>query len=225
MPRTLAIGDIHGCLTALESLADFVPFEDDDTLVTLGDYVNRGPDSMGVLDWLVERCAGGNLVPLLGNHDVMFLNLEKNRDVLNAWLSVGDTETLRSHGEHDDRHVPETHWEFLKSACRMYYETDTHIFVHATMKPGRPPARQSENSLLWEKLRDPAPHCSGKTVVCGHTSQRSGDPLNFGHTICIDTWVYGDGWLTCLDVDSGQFWQANQAGETRTSDLDTMPIK
>jgi serine/threonine protein phosphatase 1 len=57
-------------------------------------------------------------------------------------------------------------------------------------------------------------------MICGHTSQKSGRPLNLGHAVCIDTWVYGRGWLTCLDVQTGKLWQANQAGETRTAWLD-----
>jgi len=57
-------------------------------------------------------------------------------------------------------------------------------------------------------------------MVCGHTSQKSGLPVNLGHAICIDTWAYGTGWLTCLDVTSGRVWQANQAGEQRTAWID-----
>ncbi|HEY9796072.1 MAG TPA: hypothetical protein V6D30_10555, partial [Leptolyngbyaceae cyanobacterium] len=64
------------------------------------------------------------------------------------------------------------------------------------------------------------PHCSGKIMVCGHSSQKSGVPLNVGHAICIDTWVYGKGWLTCLDVTSGRVWQANQAGQQREAWID-----
>src|SRR5262249_22446677 len=72
--RHLAIGDVHGCLTALRRLAEFVPFDPgEDVLVTLGDYVDRGPDSRGVLDWLIAYKGKGKLVPLRGNHEVMML--------------------------------------------------------------------------------------------------------------------------------------------------------
>jgi len=225
MTRTFAIGDIHGCLTALQTLMNFVPLRDDDTLITLGDYVDRGPDSKGVLDWLIERHAGGHLIPLRGNHDLMFLNPDQESGMLDLWLAVGGAETLLSYGSSDDPHVPESHRRFLTSDCRKYYETDTHIFVHATLRSDRPPSQQDDNWLYWEKLRDPVPHCSGKTVICGHTAQKSGWPLNAGHTICIDTWVYGDGWLTCLDVESGDFWQARETGETRVGHLDSIPAE
>jgi serine/threonine protein phosphatase 1 len=56
-------------------------------------------------------------------------------------------------------------------------------------------------------------------MICGHSSQRSGRPLVLDHAICIDTWVYGDGWLTCLDLDAELYWQANQRGETRMRNL------
>jgi len=74
--------------------------------------------------------------------------------------------------------------------------------------------------LYWEKFRNPAPHFSGKTMVCGHTSQKSGKPVNLGHAICIDTRIYDNGWLTCLDVTSGQVWQANELGQQRTASID-----
>ena len=83
-----------------------------------------------------------------------------------------------------------------------------------------PMDEQEDFTLYWERIHDHGGHVSGKTVICGHTAQDSGVPLNLGHTICIDTWVYGDGWLTCLDVDSGDFWQAQQhSDQTRRGNL------
>jgi serine/threonine protein phosphatase 1 len=69
--------------------------------------------------------------------------------------------------------------------------------------------------LYWESFDNPPPHASGKIMICGHTSQKSGRPRGLGHAVCIDTWAYGQGWLTCLDVGSGKYWQADQQGETR----------
>jgi serine/threonine protein phosphatase 1 len=80
---------------------------------------------------------------------------------------------------------------------------------------------QPELILCWESLnpRKYEPHYSGKTMICGHTAQKKGNPLVLPGAICIDTWAYGDGWLTCLDVDSGQYWQANELGETRIGSI------
>jgi serine/threonine protein phosphatase 1 len=75
--------------------------------------------------------------------------------------------------------------------------------------------------LTGMSFDDPAPHESGKIMVCGHTSQKVGRPRNVGHAVCIDTRAYGEvGWLTCLDVASGRYWQANQKGETRAGWLE-----
>jgi serine/threonine protein phosphatase 1 len=70
--------------------------------------------------------------------------------------------------------------------------------------------------LLWRRIHDAQwPHESGKTMICGHTAQRSGLPLVMPHAVCIDTWAFGEGWLTGYDVHANVFVQANQAGETR----------
>jgi serine/threonine protein phosphatase 1 len=62
-------------------------------------------------------------------------------------------------------------------------------------------------------------------MICGHTTQKSGLPRNWGHAICIDTWVYGEGWLTCLDIQSGRLWQANKKGECRTGWLEEPEVE
>jgi serine/threonine protein phosphatase 1 len=113
--------------------------------------------------------------------------------------------------------VPDEHWHFLDHFCLDYYETATHIFVHAGVYPEVPMHEQPVFMLRWEFFNDPAPHESGKVVVCGHTPQRDGRPRNVGRAICIDTGVgKPGGWLTCLEAESGRIYQANQAGETRT---------
>ena len=77
--------------------------------------------------------------------------------------------------------------------------------------------RQTLQTLLWDKIRPtpPGPHCSGKTVIVGHTAQRNGEILDLGHLKCIDTCCYGEGYLTALDMQSGQIWQADKTGKMR----------
>ena len=108
----------------------------------------------------------------------------------------------------------------LEKETRPWYETETHFFVHANVYADCPLQEQPDFMLYWEKFDDPPPHESGKIMVCGHTSQKSGLPRSIGHAVCIDTRVYGQGWLTCLDTGAGQFWQANQRGQTRQGWLD-----
>lgn len=223
MSRLLAIGDIHGCLTALETLVEFVPIVDDDLVVTLGDYVDRGPGTREVLDWLIARHARGALIPLRGNHEIMMLEARDDDDAaLRLWLRHGGRETLESYSDLPDvtfDAIPESHWWFIERQTKPFYETATHVFVHANLEPTMQLADQPDEVLYWRRFYAPAPHQSNKTMVCGHTAQSEGIPLNLGHAVCIDTWVYGDGWLTCLDPATGEYWQANQMGETRRSQL------
>ncbi|MEL7370174.1 MAG: metallophosphoesterase family protein [Myxococcota bacterium] len=221
--RTLAIGDIHGSRTALETLADYAQITPSDTLVTLGDYVDRGPDSRGVIEWLLEWDTVGRLVPLRGNHEIMFIDARDTPDACPGWLRVGGKATLGSYGIEGHQgfeRVPAEHWEFIEQRCLPYFETEGHIFVHASVDAHTPMNAQSPTDLYWESIYRAAPHTSGKTVVCGHSSQRSGDPLDLGFAVCIDTYAYGGGWLTCLDVNSGKYWQASQTGQTRDGVLD-----
>jgi serine/threonine protein phosphatase 1 len=222
--RHLAVGDIHGCLKALTTLADFVPFQTDDVVVTLGDYVNRGPDSRAVLDWLIQFGRRRNLVPLRGNHEIMMLQARENAEALECWRVCGGDATLASYsplgalGRLVD--VPAAHWHFLENETRAWFETRAHFFVHANTYADMPLAEQPDFMLYWEKFDTPPPHMSGKIMICGHTPQKSGLPRNIGHAVCIDTWACEGGWLTSLDVACGRYWQANQQGETRTGLLE-----
>ena len=217
--RHLAVGDIHGCIKALTTLAGFVPFRPEDQIITLGDYVDRGPDSYAVLDWLIAYKRRGNLIALRGNHEVMMLQARESEVAFRCWIDCGGDTTLASYSPRDDRgrlvEIPDAHWRFLEDETRGWFETQTHFFVHANALPDHELADQPDFMLYWESFDDPAPHESGKIMVCGHTAQRSGRPRSVGHAVCIDTWVYGRGWLTCLDVNSGRYWQANERGESR----------
>jgi serine/threonine protein phosphatase 1 len=223
--RTLAIGDIHGAATALDALLAAVAPTPQDLLVFLGDYVDRGPDSKGVLDRLIALSVSGRpMICLRGNHELMMLRSRTDRSELKMWLSVGGMQALGSYAvnglpAHPDS-IPPFHWEFLERGCVDYFETDTHIFVHANLDSWLPMEEQPEMMLFWEFMNNPVKHLSGKRLICGHTSQRSGVPRAWRTTVCIDTNAYyPTGWLTCLDVHSGTYWQANEAGQTRVDHL------
>ena len=219
MGRHLAIGDIHGCITALTTLVDFVDPRDGDVIITLGDYVDRGPNACAVVDFIIELRRRHNLVALRGNHEIMMLDAREKQSWLRPWLSYGGEATLESYGGSFDG-VPAAHMEFLEEGLAAYYECETHFFVHACAETHKALQEQSEAALYWRKFGNPDPHCSGKIMVCGHTPQESGKPFSNGNAVCIDTLAYGGGWLTCLDVGSGRVWQANEAGDTRSLELD-----
>jgi serine/threonine protein phosphatase 1 len=224
--RTLAVGDVHGCSTALDSLLAAVRPVADDFLIFLGDYVDRGPDSRGVIDRVLALRQTHRVVALRGNHELMMQRARADKSEFRMWCAVGGLHTLGSYGKLPGRagtlaDVPDAHWDFLEKGCVDYHETATHIFVHAGVDPGTPLNEQSELWLFWEFLKPDSPiaHESGKTLICGHTSQRSGEVLDLGTTVCIDTNAHAGGWLTCLDVASGRYWQADLLGRVRTSRL------
>ena len=110
------------------------------------------------------------------------------------------------------RDVPAEHWRFLETGLVPYLETETHLFVHASVYPDHSMAEQPDYMLRWERFDDVQPHESGKTIVCGHTPQKSGAPANRGYAICLDTHACGGGPLTCMDAASGRVWQADARG-------------
>ena len=159
-----------------------------------------------------------NLVPILGNHDEMMLHARDGKSDFQFWLNCGGDSALDSYGSTSQLSlIPQSHFRFLES-CHSYYETDTHIFVHANYKPDVPLEQIDGHTLRWLSLRDyvpPKPHCSGKTFVVGHTPQN--EVLDLGYLICIDTNCCSGGWLTAMDVNTKQLWQVNERGEIRKS--------
>ena len=133
-------------------------------------------------------------------------------------VSAGQ-ETLLSYHVSEPAGIPESHWDFVRDTIP-FWETEQHIFVHAGVDPEVPMKNQSDWDLYWKSFGWPKRHISGKTMVCGHSAQRSGVPLSNGRAICIDTYIYGGGWLTCLDVDANTYVQANQKGEIRRDVLE-----
>src|SRR3954451_13534332 len=133
--RTIAIGDIHGCSAALDALLDALRPRPEDTIVTLGDYINRGPDSRGVLDRLIDLGRWCRLVPVLGNHEEMLFEALAGSYPLDYFLGVGGDATLDSYGPgRDPSIIPKEHLGFLRG-CLDFHETDTHVFTHAGYDP------------------------------------------------------------------------------------------
>lgn len=219
--RVIAIGDIHGYCGALRMLLESIQIRREDIVITLGDYIDRGPDSRGVLDFLIELQEQATLVPILGNHDEMLLDiLDGHWEAFEDWLGYGGAATLASYGCATPEGIPASHVAFLRNA-RSYYETDTHFFVHANYEPARSLAEQDGAALRWRSLREslPGPHISGKTAIVGHTAQKDFEILDLGYLICIDTCCYGGGWLTALEVNTGQVWQVSASGQRREGRL------
>lgn len=207
--RIYAIGDIHGQLDMLRDahrrIAEDRARTGDQTapVVHLGDLVDRGPDSRGVIDCLVDGIAEGQpWIVIKGNHDQIFASQFDDQPVtpLSSWCSsvMGGSETLQSYGISPPiwpsgrrarrtmvEEVPAAHRDFI-NGLPTFYETPEIIFVHAGIRPGLDLYEQLEEDLLWirrEFLEDPRDH--GRLIVHGHTPVRA--PEHMGNRVNLDT--------------------------------------
>lgn len=211
--RTIALGDIHGCNVALDILLEELAIRSDDTLVVVGDVVDRGPDTRRCIDRLLELKSQCRLVHLMGNHEEMFLDALSGGEWADAWLQYGGREMLASYGGRLSD-IPPEHLDFIKSG-KDYYETGAIIFAHAAINPAWPMDRQTAHYLRWNRLAgNEAPHVSGKPVICGHTAQKDARPLIFPGWVCLDTCVYSPrGALSALVLEEQNVYQATQWGK------------
>jgi len=196
--RTLAMGDIHGCLDKLVKLMQAINWRPaHDTLIFIGDYIDRGPDSAGVIEYLIGlKDRSDRLIFLTGNHEQMLLDFLEGRNS-QLFFANGGYETLASYGG-SEKNIPAAHHDFIHS-LRSYYETEEYIFVHAGLRDGIPLKEQSLNDLVWireEFILSNYDH--GKRVVFGHTPL--GAPLVRDNKIGIDTGAVYGGLLTCVEL-------------------------
>jgi len=211
--RLFAIGDIHGCNRELQRLLDRIrPDPRTDSIVFVGDYIDRGPDSRGVIDTLLGlRKDFPRLICLRGNHESMFLNYYLEGLGEETFLVNGGYATLASYGltladARKGSGFPEEHLLFI-DALPLYHETEAFLFVHGGLRPGIPLAEQSPEDILW--IRDEFIHSDwdfGKTVVFGHTPLR--EPLIQANKIGIDTGLVYGRRLTCVELHSRTIIQA-----------------
>ena len=161
---------------------------------------------------LRERC---HVVALRGNHEIMLLSVLRGELDALTWQRYGGLETIASY-DGDLTTIDDEHREFLQG-CRHYYETQRHLFMHANYMADLDLAEQPDQVLFWTHVSSVLPprHRSGKTAVVGHTPQTEGEILDLGHLICIDTCCFAGGWLTALDVGTGEIWQADRLGRLR----------
>jgi serine/threonine protein phosphatase 1 len=216
-----AIGDVHGYLDRLialeeEIIADGDAIPGEQWLITLGDYVDRGPNSAGVISHLLEPVPKGwRRIALIGNHEDIMLQYLHDPVEHGYWLMEGGAQTLQSYGvdlgtgiidEDDDlalhaafkRRVPAEHLAFL-TALPIAVSLPGWLFVHAGIRPGLPLDLQTDDDLIW--IRAPfltAQRHDGITVVHGHTPAR--EPVITPGRICLDTHCFNTGTLTGMRV-------------------------
>jgi serine/threonine protein phosphatase 1 len=223
--RLFAIGDIHGRLDLLNLLLGQIANHaaqhsvPENGLVFLGDYIDRGPDSRGVIDRLIalpQAFPGWELHFLMGNHDNAALEFIENPGIYTAWRSHGAAQTLMSYGvipprfenqrqfeqARDDfvRAIPLAHVRFLNQ-LEYFHVADDYLFVHAGIRPGIALADQLPEDLLWIR-EDFLLHRRRfeKMIVHGHTPAPS--PIVLSNRICVDTGAHATGHLTALILNS-----------------------
>lgn len=223
--RIYCIGDIHGRNDLLNQLLikimrDLSQYKGSVIIVYLGDYIDRGVDSKGVIETLLNKQKTGiEYVYLRGNHEQAMLDCLKEAAVISSWLSFGGQVTLASYGvgiakiptkredflkiqEKLKENLPVEHYQFL-TQTELSYTLGSYFFVHAGVNPKKSLTRQNPEDLLW--IRDEfinANKVHKKIIVHGHTVTE--EPEIFKHRIGIDTGAYASGILSCLVLESNQ---------------------
>ncbi len=217
--RRFVIGDIHGCSKALRAVLEAIDPAPQDELIFLGDYVDRGPDSRDVIQQLIQLRDRCQIVALRGNHEIMLLGVALHGLEAEPWLRSGGQATVASYGGSLEK-IPADHFEFFQD-LRGYYETSDSIFVHAGYQHDRAMPEQDDATTYWGHLPlpPPPPHFSGKRVFVGHTPQPGGEILDVGHLVCVDTYCFGGGYLTALNLATYDAIQADWHGHLRRAPL------
>lgn len=203
MTYTFAIGDIHGCLARLEAMLGKIERSrpTGGTVVFLGDYVDRGPNSRGVIGLVMggPRNDKWKWVALKGNHEAMMVSCIRGEDPISWWLGNGGHETMSSYEfapDPADRRIPEEHLNWA-AALPEKHEDRYRIFVHAGVDETIPLEDQSSQDLLWKRF---PPHWSGtywgKHLVHGHTPDPE-NPMTIGNRTNVDSACVFGGKLSC----------------------------
>ena len=213
MNKIFAIGDIHGCLEKLQALIRSIEADPrKDTLIFIGDYIDRGNSSREVVDYVIRlKSEYKKVVCLLGNHEYMLIRYLEGLDEV-IYLENGGRATLLSYGisradepEKRKAKIPREHRQFVE-ALLPYYETEDYIFVHAGLKPGLSLHEQVMSELLWVRHEFiDAEDDFGKMVIFGHTPLTY--PLIMTNKIGIDTGAVYGGKLTCVELPAVKIHQ------------------
>ncbi len=210
MPRTYAIGDIHGCLGKLERLVARCLNDaggEPPAFVFLGDAIDRGPDSRGAVQYLIEfqRRHPQRTICLAGNHEDMMLGALAEPGLAPHWIARnGGAEMLASYGVDDPSELPKDHVEWMR-ALPTHHDDGLRFFVHAGIDPERPLDRQKRRDMLW--MREPFLSDTrdfGRFVVHGHTPLKDGKPDLRVNRVNVDTAAVLGGPLTAAVFEDGR---------------------
>lgn len=209
-----AIGDLHGCSKTFRKLVtEVIQLQKEDELYCLGDYVDRGPDSKGVIDFILQlKDQGYHVYTLRGNHDQMFMDSGKNKESFKFWLENGGYSTLRSFGIGSYDELDSKYKTFFYET-KYFIETANYVLVHAGLNFKKEDPFSDFHSMMW--IRDfkiDEKKLAGRTIVHGHTPITLPDmeAQSKAHVIDIDGGcVYGKysafGYLVAINLTTGEF--------------------
>jgi serine/threonine protein phosphatase 1 len=218
--RLLAIGDSHGCYRQLYNLVTgIINLTREDTLVMLGDYVDRGEDSKAVLDMIMKLATEEyHIIPLMGNHEDMMINAPGSPMDNYNWMLNGGGETLRSFEVSSVDEIDKKYMEFI-SGMKLYHVIDNFIFVHAGFNDDITDPFEDRYSMLWERRFEyNAPVFKGKTIVHGHRPHtlselkeqlKHSPPVINLDTGCVYGKDYGLGDLTAIDLNKMEIYSVS----------------
>lgn len=202
MKRYIAIGDIHGMKDELVSLLENVlSIQSEDTLVFIGDYVDRGYDNKGVLDYLMHLPFKNEVIFLRGNHEDMMIKGLMHDNYRTCWVMNGGRETLRDFGAATLEDIPQEYFDWIKQTRIFYAPNDDLLFVHAGINPMCSLSEQSEQDLLW--IRDTFLESNkdfGFKIIHGHTPSMAGIDVR-NNRINVDTGSCFGGSLSAVVLD------------------------
>lgn len=203
MSRFIAITDIHGELGKLESVLSKIDLHSDDIFVFMGDYIDRGPDSKGVVEKVIEIGENYKTITLIGSHEYALLHAKQDEYYNYLFWNYGGPATVKSYGGHFDN-ILKTHGDFYKS-LKFYHITEDYLFVHAGIDPQYSLEDQSETDLVY--IRSAFynhPHNLKQKIIFGHTEFDK--PMIKNDKICIDLGCgkYKNAKLCALILDKGR---------------------
>jgi len=212
--RLITIGDIHGCYQQLVELIEKeLKLSKDDKLILLGDYIDRGPHSKEVLDYIMQLMEDGfNIIPLMGNHEDLLLKALTDFQQNVTWCYNGGNRTLQSFGVDEPTEIDTKYIDFIKS-LKYYHIEDDFIFVHAGLNDNVTNPFDDTYHMLWSRTNKyNNPVLLDKTIIHGHTPisvencekivSSNSSIINLD-TGCVYKEKQGYGKLTALDIHNG----------------------
>lgn len=212
--RKIAISDIHGCAKTFKALLNKVNFSKNDVLYLCGDYVDRGPDSKGVIDLILDlRSKDYEIHCLIGNHEIMMLNAHEEEGNLRYWISNGGKQTMDSFQKDRISEIPQKYWDFLYTLDYVILENNF-VFVHAGLNFHAENPLEDTTAMVWARNWYPNINyewLGDRFIIHGHTPISQMEILTM-HQELIEKKV--------LNIDNGCFYiKSDETGHLCAFDI------